>query len=309
MGIILKVTAAVLVVMGIALLFGLTPVQITDDLMNFITPHDSIREKARNVRGNKNRHGLYRKLISIKGALESTGKTKQFAAVMCVSVIAFALGIIVSVFIGNLFLMPVLAAAFALVPFLYISNMIASYENHIKEEIETTVSIITTSYERCDDIVSAVRENIGYIKPPLQNVFMAFEGEATSINANTQRALVNLREKVDNEIFREWVDTLILCQDDRTLKDTLQPVVKKFADVRIVNSELKTMLASVRNEYLVMVGLVVGNVPLLYLLNKDWFHTLLYTVPGKLVCGICGTVILITAILMKKFTRPVEYKR
>ena len=306
---IVMILSSVLTVFAIALFFGLTPERMTDDLMNVITPNDSLREKSRNLRGNRKRHGLYRKLVNIKGAVEATGKGRQFTLAMCLSVVFFALGIIVSVLIRNLFLMPALSAAFSLIPFLYMANAVSSYENHVKEELETAVSIITTSYERCDDIVSAVRENIQYIKPPLRSVFMAFEGEATAINANTKRALANLREKVDNEIFREWADTLIRCQDDRTLKDTLQAVVKKFADVRIVNSELKTMLASVRNEYLVMVGLVVGNVPLLYLLNKDWFHTLLYTVPGKLVCGICGTVILITAILMKKFTRPVEYKR
>lgn len=50
-------------------------------------------------------------------------------------------------------------------------------------------------------------------------------------------------------------------------------------------------------------------VPLLYLLNKDWFHTLLYSTPGKAVCGLCGLVILITAMFMKKFTKPIEYKR
>ena len=69
------------------------------------------------------------------------------------------------------------------------------------------------------------------------------------------------------------------------------------------------MLAGARNEYWMMVALVVGNVPLLYLLNKDWFHTLLYSTPGKAVCGLCGLVILITAMFMKKFTKPIEYKR
>ena len=48
---------------------------------------------------------------------------------------------------------------------------------------------------------------------------------------------------VDNEIFWEWCDTLIQCQDDRTLKDTLLPIVAKLTDVRIVNSELKTIYA------------------------------------------------------------------
>ena len=138
---------------------------------------------------------------------------------------------------------------------------------------------------------------------------MAFEGETTTISSNIKHALYDLKEKVDDEIFREWCDTLIQCQDDRTLKDTLLPIVAKLTDVRIVNNELKTMLSSVRAEYWTMVALVVGNVPLLYLLNKDWFHTLLFSTPGKITCGICGVVILMTALFMLKFTKPIEYKR
>ena len=140
-------------------------------------------------------------------------------------------------------------------------------------------------------------------------MFCAFEGDATAVSSNIKRALFNLREKVDDEIFREWCDTVIQCQDDRTLKDTLLSVVAKLTDVRIVNSELKTMLASVRNEYWMMVALVVGNIPLLYLLNKDWFNTLMFSTPGKAVLGICGAVILITALFMLKFTKPIQYKR
>ena len=306
---ILSVIASVLLIISIAILFGLTPEQITDDLMKIITPNDTMRDQARNIRGNKKRHGLYRTLVNIKGALTSTGKAKQFTLVICASLILFAAGVIVSILINNLFLMPVLAVTFALIPFFYITNTLSFYEKQTKEELETALSIVTTSYERCDDIVLAVRENIEYIKPPLREVFQAFEGEATAVSSNIKRALLSLREKVDNDIFKEWVDTLILCQDDRTLKDTLQPVVQKLADVRIVNSELSTMLASARNEYWMMVALVVLNVPLLYLLNKDWFHTLVYSTPGKLVCGICGLVILVTAMFMKKFTKPIEYKR
>ena len=306
---ILQIITSVLIVISIAILFGLTPEQITNDLMSLMRPNDSMRDKARNIRGNKKKHRLYRILVNIKGALESTGKSKQFALVMCASVVLFALGIIAAILINNLFLMPVFAVAFALIPFFYITNTLSYYEKQTREELETALSIITTSYERCDDILQAVRENVRYIKPPLQEVFMAFEGEALAVSSNIKRALYSLREKVDNDIFREWVDTLILCQDDRTLKDTLQPVVQKLADVRIVNSELATMLASARNEYWMMVALVIGNVPLLYLLNKDWFHTLLFSTGGKAVCALCGVVILITALFMKKFTKPIEYKR
>jgi hypothetical protein len=85
--------------------------------------------------------------------------------------------------------------------------------------------------------------------------------------------------------------------------------VSKLTDVRIVNNELKTMLDAVRNEYLTMVLLVVGNIPLIYALNKDWFNSLMFSTPGKIVLAVCGMTILVTAMFMMKFTKPIEYRR
>ena len=306
---IFSVISSVLIIISIVCLLDLTPEQVTDDVINVITPNETLTDKAKNIRGNKRKHALYRRLMNMKTALTVTGKSKQFTLVCCLSLILFSAGIIVSVLINNIFLMPALSIAFALIPFFYTSSTLSYYEKHVKEELETTLSVITNSYIRTDDIVSSVHDNIKYIKPPLREIFMSFEGEATAVSSNVKRALYNLREKVDNEIFREWCDTLIQCQDDRTLKDTLLPIIARLTDVRIVNNELKTMLAAVRNEYWVMVALVVGNVPLLYVLNKDWFHTLIYTTGGKAVCGLCGIVILITALLMMKYTKPIEYKK
>lgn len=306
---ILSIITSVLLIIAISFLFGLTPDRVTEDVMRIITPNDSLRDKARNLRGNKKKHPLYKKLIRMRMALAMTGKSKQFTLVCCASLVLFAAGAILSVLINNIFLLPVLSVAMALLPFFYTTSTLSYYEKHTKEELETTLSIISTSYIRSDDILGAVSENLMYIKPPLRDVFKAFVGDATAVSSNTKRALMNLRDKVDNEIFAEWCDTLIQCQDDRTLKDTLQPVVSKLTDVRIVNSELKTMLSSVRNEYWMMVALVAGNVPLLYFLNREWFETLMFTTPGKIVLGICGMVILITALFMMKFTKPIAYKR
>ena len=303
------IISSVFLIIGIALLMDFTPENVTNDLISIITPKDSLREKVRTMRGNKKKHGIYKTLLKMKTALEVTGKSKQFSLACFLSLVGFAGGMILSLIIDNIFLLPVFSATFGLLPFFYIAHTLSYYDKHTKEELETTLSIITTSYMRSDDILLSVKENLSYIKPPLREVFLSFVGDATAVTSNTKRALYNLKEKVDNEIFKEWCDTLIQCQDDRTLKDTLQPVVAKLTDVRIVNSELKTMLINARNEYLMMVFLVVGNIPLLYLLNKDWFHTLLFTTAGKAVLGVCGVVILITALFMMKYTKPIEYKR
>lgn len=306
---IFSIISSVLLIIAIVCFFKLTPEQVSDDIISIMTPNDSLRDKARNLRGNKKKHPIYKKLIRMKTALAVTGKSKQFTLVCCASLVLFAGGAILSILIDNLFLLPVLSIALALLPFFYTTSTLSYYEKHTKEELETTLSIISTSYIRSDDIVSAVSENIKYIKPPLREVFKAFVGDAVAVSSNTKRALMNLKDKVDDDIFAEWCDTLIQCQDDRTLKDTLLPIVAKLTDVRIVNSELKTMLSSVQNEYWMMVALVAGNIPLLYFLNRNWFETLMFTTPGKIVLGICGVVILITALFMVKFTKPIEYKR
>jgi Flp pilus assembly protein TadB len=306
---IFSIISSLLLVIGIGILFGLTPERVTTDLLSVITPHDTLREQSRSLRENKKRHSIYEKLMKIKTALTVTGKAKQFSLICFLSVVLFVIGILLSVAIKNLFLLPTISIALALVPFIYTTNILSLYERTTKEELETTLSIISTSYIRNDDIVYAVQENIEYIKPPIKEVFKSFETEATLLSSDIKKALHHLKRKIDDEIFREWCDALIQCQDDRTLKDTLLPIVSKLTDVRVINNELKTMLQSAKNEYWMMVLLLISNIPILYMLNKDWFNTLVYETSGKAVLGICGVVILVTALFMIKFTKPVEYKR
>jgi hypothetical protein len=299
----------ILFVLGVALLFDLTPERITDDIMKFVSPKQTLKDKVLIAKGKKKSRRITKEILHIKDALYVTGKGKQFTISCALSLVLLIAGCVLSVLIDNLFLLPVLAFSFALFPFMYAKTTIAYYDKHITDELETALSIISTSYIRSDDIVSSVNENICYLKMPIQSIFQSFVTETMMISSDIKQAIRNLRDKIDNDIFKEWCDTLIACQDDRTLNDTLLPIVAKLTDVRIVNNELKTLLDEVQREYWMMVILVVGNIPLLYMLNYDWFLALIFSVPGKVVLGICGVVILITAILMKKYTRPVEYKR
>lgn len=304
-----SILSALLLIAAVVLLLGLTPERITDDLIRLIAPKQTLRDKTRIAHNKKKSRRIMAALAYIRAALTATGKGNQFTVVCSLSLLLLIGGSLVAVIIRNVLLVPVLGAALAMLPFLYAKGVIAAYEKHVKMEMETALSIVTTSYVRTDDVVEAVRENISYLKPPVRDMFRAFLGEATMISADIKGALSRLRDKVDNDIWQEWCDTMIACQDDRSLKDTLLPVVGKLTDVRIVNNELKTMLYEPRKEYWMMVALVVGNIPLLYVLNGDWFTTLVDSPPGKIVLAICGAAIFVTAYFMLKFTQPIEYKR
>jgi Flp pilus assembly protein TadB len=291
------------------LIFGLTPEQITADIMKLTGTEQSLRHRAGIAKGSKKERKIAAALTNIQKALTTTGKGGSFAMVCTLSLGLFIAGCVLCLMIGNPFLMPVAGASMAMIPFGYARSVVSSYDKHVREELETALSIITTSYARNDNIVGSVRENLDYIKQPVRDIFKGFVGETTIINADVKAAIRNLRTRIDNEIFREWCDMLLSCQNDRTLKSSLLPIVHKLTDVRIINNEMRTILFEPRKEYWVMAIMVAGNIPLLYLLNKDWFHTLMFTLPGKITLAISGTIIFVTAILMMRYTRPIQFRR
>ena len=298
-----------LITIGAVILLRLTPEKITNDLMRFVSPRQTLRDKVLIAKGRKKSRKLTVELNRIKDALEQTGKGGQFAISCAASIVLMILGCIVAIMIDNAFLIPVFAIAFAIIPFAYAKRTVNYYDNHIKEELETALSIIPTSYVRTDDIVTAVKENVQYLKPPVKDIFAGFVAENMMISSNIKESITHLKERVNNTIFEEWCDTLIACQDDRTLKDTLMPIVGKLTDVRLANGEIKAMLSAARVEYYMMAGMLVANIPLLYVLNQDWYAALMHTMLGKAVLAICGMVILVTYMLMTKFTKPIEYRK
>lgn len=299
----------IIAIIGIVLLLGLTPDRITNDILRLSSPKQTLREKVLIAKGRKKSRKLTSELNRIRDALSITGNENRFAVVCAASLFLMIVGCVLAVAIDNVFLIPVLALAFALLPFGYAKRTIKYYENHIQEELETTLSIITTSYIRSDDIVTAVKENLTYLKPPVKDIFAGFLAENTMISANIKESIKHLREKINNSIFQEWCDTLTACQDDRTLKETLMPIVAKLTDVRLANGEIKATLSAARTEYYMMAGMVIANIPLLYVLNKDWYYALMYTVPGKLILAVCGMAILVTYLFMNRYTKPIEYRK
>lgn len=296
-------------VIATAVLLGLTPETITEDIMRFASPKQTLREKVLVAKGKKRSRKLTVELNRIRDALNSTGKGSQFTVACAASLLGIIGGCVAAVAINNYFLIPAFAFAFALIPFGFAKRTINYYDKHIQEELETALSIITTSYVRNDDIVTAVEENVQYLKPPVKDIFAGFVAENRMITSNIKQSIKHLKERVNNGIFAEWCDTLIACQEDRTLKDTLMPIVAKLTDVRIANSEIKGVLGAARIEYFMMAGMLVANIPLLYFLNKDWYSALMNTVPGKIVLAISALAIVITALFMFRWTKPVEYRK
>jgi hypothetical protein len=55
--------------------------------------------------------------------------------------------------------------------------------------------------------------------------------------------------------------------------------------------------------------LVIGNIPLLYWLNQDWYDVLMHTPLGQALLAVIAAVMFISTAAVIKLTQPIEYRR
>lgn len=302
--------ACIGMITGAFLILRISPLEFTDGLFGFLTRKNKSIRSAVNEAARRKRMSFFRReLTEVQEVLKITGRSSRFSFVCAASLLCFAAGASLAILMGNVFLVPVLAGGMMFIPFWYVRLTSSHYKKNIAVELETALSIITTAYLRNEDIVTAVEESLPYLNPPVRSVFAGFLAQVKLISPDIDEALQAMKPKIENEVFREWCDAIAACQYDRSLKTTLTPIVSKLSDMRIVNSELEYLVFEPRKEFIIMAMLVVGNVPIMYLLNKDWYHTLMYTAVGQIILAVCATAIFISTAFVIRLTKPIEYRR
>lgn len=302
--------ACIGMITGFFILLSLSPMEFTDSVFkNILNKPRSIKEEINEITKRKKVSYFRREVIEVQSILKLTGREGWFPMICAVSLFLFAIGSGIAIVLGNFFSVPVLGIGFMLLPFWYVRLTQTHFKRDIAAELETALSIITTAYLRNEDIVTAVEENIDYLNPPVLSVFKGFVYRIKMINADIAAGLEEMKVQLENAVFREWCDALIACQIDRNLKTTLTPIVSKLSDMRVVNGELENMVFEPRKEFISMQLLVVGNIPLLYFLNKDWYNALMHTPLGQIILAICFAAIFISAAFVIKLTQPIEYRR
>ena len=302
--------ACIGMITGFFILLTLSPMEFTDSVFkSILNKPRSIKEEINEITKRKKVSYFRREVIEVQSILKLTGREGWFPMICAVSLFLFAIGSGIAIVLGNFFSVPVLGIGFMLLPFWYVRLTQTHFKRDIAAELETALSIITTAYLRNEDIVTAVEENIDYLNPPVLSVFKGFVYRIKMINPDIAAGLEDMKVQLENAVFREWCDALIACQMDRNLKTTLTPIVSKLSDMRVVNGELENMVFEPRKEFISMQLLVVGNIPLLYFLNKDWYNALMHTPLGQIILAICFAAIFISAAFVIKLTQPIEYRR
>lgn len=306
----LLLAACIGMVVGFFILLRLSPMEMTEAIFRRLTMKPkSLKDDINESTHRKKKNVLRREIADVRNILRMTGREQKFPAICAMSLLLFVLGVTAAILMGNLFMVPVLAVGMMFIPFWYVKLTQNHYKKDIAAELETALSIITTAYLRNEDIQTAVSENLNYLNPPVLSVLRDFLARIRLVDPDVSAALQDMKMKIENDVFREWCDALTACQHDRGLKTTLSPIVAKLSDMRIVNGELENLITEPRKEFIIMQILLVGNIPLMYFLNKDWYDTLMHTPIGQIILAICAAVLFVSTAFVIKLTQPLEYKR
>ena len=295
---------------GIFLYLDLSPLQFLSALPSLLPGRKvKMRDKIKRSRNPKKPRGIRKIVLDAQNILAATSRGGTFPSFCALSLIFLIVGIFAASLMGNVFLVPVLAVGFALLPFLYILLASFGYKKRLNAELETSLSVVTAEYMRTEDIVSAISESMDSCRSPVREVFQEFIGNVTSVNADVVLALEHMKSRIDSDVFREWVDAVILCQRDRTLKSTLMPIVRKFSEMRTVDGNLNLKLYGPFRNWLLM-ALALFSMPfLLSAMNAEWGELLMYTTPGQIILAVDAAVFFYALLRVIQLTRPIEFRR
>ncbi len=304
---ILGIVIFFLVTIGLFNIFNINFLSITNQGLNYLMSDKKInvKEKVNIIRGKNKENYIIKEIKKVNYILEITNKKKQLPFIFAIACISGLAGISLCIAINNIYLMPVLVIGLFLVPFSVMETQMNLYKEELTSELETSMSIITTSYLRTENIVMSVKENLDFINPPLQQYFKDFLIN-TQVNPNIEYSLKILQNSIENKIFKEWCEALISCQSNHTLKTILNPIVAKLSDLQVVNSELDMLFAKPKNDFLTMVGLVCIGIPILLFMYKDWFIALLTTTVGKIALTIGVALLFYAVFSVMKLVKPLE---
>ncbi len=246
--------------------------------------------------------------IDVQIILAKMNKTKEYGKIKMLSLLAGIGGLAIAGILNNYLLALIFVPVLAILPFEAVKVKYRQYNKILAEELETALSLITISYTRTGSLVTSVKETIETLPPNAKVYFEEFLTEVTSINANVNSALVNLKTKIENRIFQQWVDRLIVCQSDRSAIPSLQKFVNEFADNRNIQNELDAEVYSARVELIVMICFVLFTPFLLYFVQKDAFMHLMNDFAGKVVIFISLVLCVIVYVIGKKIAKPIVFR-
>jgi hypothetical protein len=190
----------------------------------------------------------------------------------------------------------------ALSPQLYISFKQTQVKNADIEKLLSSMMILSNSYIVTEDFLKSVQDNIDVLEYPVP--FRDFLTYVSMINSNIKTGLRRLENQVDNAFFTQWIDILVMAQDDRSLKYVTMSVVDAMNDLHQAQRESDTAMFSIWREYFTVLILIFTAPMIFRILMKNAFAVLVTSLPGQVLLILLLVAVVYSIVKAVKLNRP-----
>lgn len=239
-------------------------------------------------------------MLTAAGMQAQLGTYKRLALVLGIA------GLLIGAAIGNLLAAAMLGVGLAVMPLLIIRIRTGDYLRGLYESLESGMGTVTNAYVASGDLIGAVEDSLRLIPAPVDEVFRKFLSQIRLVDASVPRALQAMKGQIDNRYWQEWVNTLIQCQNDRTLRYALPGIVERLGAMRRIRMEADTLLQKQIGDYVVTVFLLLGSIPVMAFMMPDWYEMLTQTIAGQITLAVVLGAVFATALWIGRLYHPKE---
>jgi hypothetical protein len=162
--------------------------------------------------------------------------------------------------------------------------------------------ILSNSYIVTEDFIQSVRDNLGVLEYPAP--FRDFLTYTNYIDGSMETGLRRMEAQVGNDYFSQWVNVLIMAQNDRTMKYITTSVVDAMADVRQAQRESDTAMYAIWREYLTVLVLIFAAPLIFRVLMRDAYTVLVTTLPGQALLTLLLAAVVFSLVRAYRLNKP-----
>lgn len=190
----------------------------------------------------------------------------------------------------------------ALSPRLYLSFKLTQSKSRRIDKLQSSMMLLSNSYIVTEDFLKSVQDNIDVLEyaAPFRNLLTY----VSLINGSVTTGLRRMELQVDNQYFSQWVDALVMAQDDRSLKTVAMSVVDAMNDVHQAQMEADTAMFTIWREYFAVLALIFAAPVIFRVLMKNAYMVLVTTFPGQALLVLLLAAVVYSLIQAVKLNRP-----
>ena len=195
---------------------------------------------------------------------------------------------------GSTLIAIALGVTLLLAPLLWLSFRETSSRSTEMDRLASSMMILSNSYLITEDFLTSVKENLEVLEAP--EPFRDFYTYASYMDSSLRTGLQRMDRSVGNSYFSQWVDALIMAQEDRSLKYVTVSVVQSLNDALQVQRESDAAMYAVWRDYFLVLILIFSTPLVFRLLLADAYAAMTGTLIGQ-----CLLLLLLAAVVFSVF--------